>query len=447
MMQAASQPYLQTIAMSALSNWSVRYLLENKFTYNKRFPLVAIGDFLVQDRKVVNIEDDIEYMRVTVSANNRGVSLRDREMGKNIGTKRQFRVRAGQFIISKIDARNGAFGLVPEALEGAIVTNDFPVFNVDETRIRVEFLVLITTTQQFIRFAQSCSSGTTNRQRVDIDMLLAQRVPLPSLVEQNRIVEEYEQRIMEARKLEKGNQISDVEIKEYLEIELGVPKQALTVVSNSLQFVSFSALHRWDGRGGSEFKSDYPILRFEELISEISTGTTPSTSIKEYWDNGDVNFYSPSDIGQHMYLSSAERQVTQLAVSRGKARSFNKGTLLFVGIGSTVGKIGILQEETATSNQQITGIRIDENRAIIEYVFYYFHYFKHITTKEKTQSTIPIVNQDKIRNIPIPVPSMDKQRSIAERVTKHRQLSADMAQKSVALQQKAIVDFEREIFA
>jgi len=187
--------YLKTTRLKVLENWSVRYLLESNFSYNDNFELMPIGSFLIKSRFKILIEDEKTYQRVTVKINNNGVVPRDTEIGKNIGTKQQYLIKTGQFLMSKIDARNGAFGLVPENLEGAIVTNDFPVFDIDHSVINPEFLVLITTTKEFIKFAQSCSSGTTNRQRIDIDMFLNVNIPLPSLPEQNRIVEAYNEKI------------------------------------------------------------------------------------------------------------------------------------------------------------------------------------------------------------------------------------------------------------
>ena len=63
-----------------------------------------------------------------------------------------------KFIFSKIDARNGAFGIIPEELDGAIVTNDFPVFDIDETIINPTFLLLVTTTKAFVKFVQSLNT-------------------------------------------------------------------------------------------------------------------------------------------------------------------------------------------------------------------------------------------------------------------------------------------------
>lgn len=44
--------------------------------------------------------------------------------------------------MSKIDARNGAMGLIPAELNGAIVTNDFPTYDVDFNTILPQFLLI-----------------------------------------------------------------------------------------------------------------------------------------------------------------------------------------------------------------------------------------------------------------------------------------------------------------
>lgn len=49
---------------------------------------------------------------------------------------RRFLAPAGQVIASRIYARNGAMGLVPPAVDGALVTNHFPLFGLDEQRLR-----------------------------------------------------------------------------------------------------------------------------------------------------------------------------------------------------------------------------------------------------------------------------------------------------------------------
>jgi len=238
--------YLKIIDFVQLENWSVQGLLDSKFNYSNKYEQARIGDFLIRSRNMVNIEDDEEYNRVTVKIKNNGVILRDTEKGVNIGTKKQYRASAGQFIISKIDARNGAFGIVPNELHNAIVTNDFPLFDVNTKKINPLFLLLITTTKVFIKFAQSCSSGTTNRQRMDIDLFLNQKIPLPKLPEQETIVSNYYSKIREAEELEKQANDLEGEIEKFLYTELGLEKEhKRLVVHKGLQFISFEIVAEW----------------------------------------------------------------------------------------------------------------------------------------------------------------------------------------------------------
>ena len=171
-MTKITNKFLHLANYKDIPNWSVQYADEEDLGFTKKYPMARIGSFLVKSHDVIEVQDDIEYKQVTVKINNGGVVPRNDGAtikGLKIGTKRQYVVHAGQFIMSKIDARNGAYGIVPEELEGAIVTNDFPVFDVDAEKIVPLFLVLISTTDNFIEFARKCSSGTTNRKRIDID--------------------------------------------------------------------------------------------------------------------------------------------------------------------------------------------------------------------------------------------------------------------------------------
>ena len=360
--------------------------------------------------------------------------------------KKQFIVSKGQFIMSKIDARNGAFGVVPNELDGAIVTNDFPSYFVNNKIFKTEFLVLMTTTKEFVKFAQSCSSGTTNRQRIDIELFLNQKIPLPSLDEQTRIVNSYKNKIREAEEQEKKAKELEHQIKEYLYDILGIKKPTTIVKEKALlQFISYKNLERWDTNDSIEINSNYAIVRLGKCILNISTGTTPPTNRKEYF-NGKINFYTPSDLSNEMYLSGAERTVTELAIIDKKARRFDKGTLLFVGIGSTIGKVGIVADEFATSNQQITGLKINEKLLNIDFLYFYFDTFKEITTKEKTQATIPIVNQDKILNIPIPLPSLEVQKEIVDNINIMKEKIKTLKQQAGQNRKNAIIEFEKIIF-
>ena len=282
-MQATTNTYLKYIDLVLLENWSVQGLLDSKFNYSNKYEQARIGDFLIKNRDVINIEDDKEYNRVTVKINNNGVIPRDTEKGINIGTKIQYRAKAGQFIISKIDARNGAFGIIPSELDNAIVTNDFPLFDVNTKKINPQFLLLITTTKVFIKFAQSCSSGTTNRQRMDIDLFLNQKIPLPKLEEQNKIVSNYFSKVAEAERLRKETKSLDAEIEKLLFNEMGLSKvkeEKKNIIG--LQFIEFKNIHEWGldkiFSTSNKKSSHYKLTSIEEnpeIVIDLFRGKSP----------------------------------------------------------------------------------------------------------------------------------------------------------------------------
>lgn len=90
--------------------------------------------------KKIKIEDDKEYKLVTVKLYAKGIYLREIKKGEYIGTKTMYRVKDGDFIFSKIDARNGAYGFVPPELDGAVVSSDFPILNLRKDIASVDYV-------------------------------------------------------------------------------------------------------------------------------------------------------------------------------------------------------------------------------------------------------------------------------------------------------------------
>ena len=152
-----------------------------------RWPAVPLGRLLRRADEASTLDPEAEYHEVTIKLWGKGVISRGRVRGSEVGTVRRF-VRANQLILSKIDARNGAIGLVPQELDGAIVSNDFPSFCVDADRVNPAFLGWLVRSTQFVELCKASSEGTTNRVRIKEDRFLDQKIALPSLAEQQAIV-------------------------------------------------------------------------------------------------------------------------------------------------------------------------------------------------------------------------------------------------------------------
>ena len=407
--------------------------------------MMCIGEFLKRDKTAVSIEDDKKYKRVTIKVRNGGIFLRDEAKGRNIGTKNQFLISKGQFLLSKIDARNGAFGVVPDELDGGIITGNFWTFDVNYNIVNPYYLTLLTTTQAFVSFCEQASNGTTNRHYLQESLFLNIKVPVPSLEEQNKLVEEYNKLIKTADKLVKESMQIDRNISQYFNESIGL-KQNINQ-AQLLSFIRFADITtRWDTFAASNnISAKVPIHPLGNYIVDIATGTTPPTSTKEYF-NGNIKFYTPSDITGEMYLTKSERTLSQKAIDDKKARIFHTGDILFVGIGSTIGKVGIVQDNMVSSNQQITGFTLNKELICPEFVFYYLHYHKKLATAEHSKTTLPIVNQEKIANIPIPVPDMSQQLAMVKQMNKMRDNVSSLQKASIENRIQALKNFEHQIF-
>jgi type I restriction enzyme S subunit len=171
---------------------------------NSHWERTALSNVLTKSDRWIILDAQTEYKEVTVRLWGRGVALRGIVSGPEIAGNRRMQVRAGEFIASRIDARNGAFGLIPDELDGAVVTNDFPIFAVDAQRMLPGYLHWLSKTGDFIESCKAASEGTTNRVRLKEDRFLQIEIPLPPLTEQRRIVAKIERlagKIEEARGL------------------------------------------------------------------------------------------------------------------------------------------------------------------------------------------------------------------------------------------------------
>ena len=168
-----------------------------------------VGDVLEKSASWVTLDPDTEYQEVTVRLWGKGVCPRGSKLGSEIGGSRRLRVKHGQFIVSRIDARHGAFGLIPEELDGAVVTNDFPVFTPNPKLLDAQFLGWLSKTHGFMDACKKASEGTTNRVRLKEERFAEIKIELPPLDEQRRIVARIESlaaKIDEAKQLRRAIQ-------------------------------------------------------------------------------------------------------------------------------------------------------------------------------------------------------------------------------------------------
>jgi type I restriction enzyme S subunit len=150
------------------------------------WPRARLGELVRHRKEFITIDDLASYRRPRVKLHAQGVVVRDEVPGALIKTKAQQVCRTGDFLVAEIDAKMGGFGLVPEALAGAIVSSHYFLFEIDETRLARRFLDWFIRTPPFLE--QVSAQGTTNYAAIRPSEVLQYDIPLPPLPEQQRIV-------------------------------------------------------------------------------------------------------------------------------------------------------------------------------------------------------------------------------------------------------------------
>ena len=114
-----------------------------------------------------------------------------------------FAAYPGDIIFSKIDARNGAIGVLPSEIAKTVVTPEFPVFTPDPARLDGEFVKLVLRTANFLAELRTKASGTSGRKRITPEAFLELLIPLPDLVQQQAVVASYRTALKQAADMER----------------------------------------------------------------------------------------------------------------------------------------------------------------------------------------------------------------------------------------------------
>lgn len=449
-MSKTNYKYIQFANYKDIPNWSVQYVVEEQLEFTKKYPMAKIGSFLKISKNQIEIQDDVEYKQVTVKINNGGVVARNDgqlKKGSDIGTKRQTVVHAGQFIVSKIDARNGAFGVIPEDLEGAIVTNDFPVFDVDSTKIKPQFMVLISTTPQFVEFARKCSSGTTNRKRIDIDAFLQQVIPLPSLEEQKAIISVYNNSMQKIAKNEREICSNAVNMDAFLLSTLGVKKLEKDNKETShkmLFFSSLSKLSRWDCYNDRKPKyMGTDAIPLGKLLKAKPMYGAPYSAVAF---NGKMRYIRITDVNEDGTLN--ESKVS--ANSYSSTYLLEQNDLLIARSGNTVGKTFLYNKNDgpAIFAGYLIKFVVDENKVKPQYLLTYTKssLFKDWVRTNLRISAQPNINSQQYLQAPIIVPAKSVQDDIIRMAADIHEINMNLKNQVVSLKEQALKKFEQTIF-
>ncbi|WP_270366726.1 restriction endonuclease subunit S [Microbacterium algeriense] len=277
----------------------------------------ALADVLNRAGRPEWIAQPADETFVTVKLRSGGAVRRTIGSGKTPVPFTGYRVRANQFIYSRIDARNGAFAFVPEYLDGAVVSKDFPVFDVRDDTVDRSYLSHFFRAGVLEREIRARSFGATNRQRLDEDTFLQFPITLPHLDEQRRIAA-----ILDRADLLRSKRLN----------VLGHLERLTTTI--------FRQMFGDTGRPRKCLGS----------IAEWRSGGTPSRTQSELF-GGQIPWFTSGELGR-TYVSETRETLTELGLKMSSAKLIAPQNVLIGMYDTAALKTGITQVE-ASCNQAV----------------------------------------------------------------------------------------------
>lgn len=443
-MELATKTNIHFTDFYSLFSWDVKAYLSNSSGFNPSFPLVLFGEFLSKANvDKIKIEDNEEYKILGVRSYGKGVFENRFVKGSTLKMKEYYRAKANHLFWCKVDTKNGAFGVIKNDLADGLGSTNMTFAEINTNKINVDFLQLLFTSKGVMQYLDSYVTGTTNRKYIRPDQLLNEiKIPLPTLAEQQQIVDAYTTKIQQAQALQaQANNLED-EIEKYVNNELGFRNEKISLRTKGLSFINFENLNRWDinflYQTENENKSKYPLISYNDLFISLNNGIPA----RNYSLNG-TRFLKVADIKNNQIDSANIKFIEKFKENE----LIDANTLLITRKGTVGNSYFVTEDGKFTASSEIFIIKLN-NKVDGNYIaeINLTEFIKKQYREKNTGTIMPSLSQEKLREILIPLPPIEKQREIVDVI---RSLKTKLNKIKIEIEQsfeKAQQEFEQSIF-
>ena len=328
-----------------------------------------------------------------------------REDGATIASNKTL-LRGGEILFSKLNCHKPRVWLVPHDDQVKVASTEFiPLAEWHSGKTDKRFVTYLVGSAVFAEYMTCFQTSVTNsHRRINPNDLWQTRVPLPPLPEQQRIAA-------------------------YLDASCAAIDSAVVAKRSQLETLdalSKSIIHRAVTKGLNpgaprrasevawfdEIPRHWRCEHLKRFTTRIQAGMTPPTNTPEYYEDGTIPWFAPGSFDGDIDLSEPRKLINELARSDGELRIFPAGTVFLVGIGATIGKIGLVSVE-ASCNQQLVGI-VCGHRMHSRYLAYQFKIYEDVIPGIATATTLPIFDQVKTGYLRTLQPPREEQLAICD---------------------------------
>ncbi len=443
-----SMEILKTIPYSEFYMWDVK---RYNYVFNNSFEnAVSLREILIPFKQSVSKGELVKNnWSIIKKINFQGeLSLRDLSEIKTYKGNVN-KVPENSIIYSKINVRHGCVYYHEKGKTPFAVSSEYPTFIFDSTKVDGYYLKRVLRSNEFKKLLNTKTSGIS-KARVKVDEFLDIQIPLPHFEEQKRIVNNYNSKIEIAIDQEEKTKKLEKSLNSVVDDFLGI-----SVVSNRnktdarLNLISYKKILKWgvDAQSISNvhYVKDYSVLKISE-ISNVSSGGTPSRSRKDYY-KGKIPWIKTGEVVNDI-IYDTEEKITQEAIKNSSAKLYEKESLIIAmyGQGKTRGRTAKLGVNATTNQACAVLYNIDNSKLLTDFLWLYLMNEYERLRELASGNNQPNLNAQMIKNYPVVIPSKEIQQNIINKVFYIKQQIKDLQTKAKKNREKAIQEFEEEIF-
>ncbi|PID84222.1 hypothetical protein CSB09_02010 [Candidatus Gracilibacteria bacterium] len=430
--------YLKFIEFIDLSLWDVKRLFLSSIKSN--YSIISLKEIITERSEKEKIYQQPEEIFGILGVNNKvGIFDAYTEEGKNINQAYK-KVYELDLAYNPYRVNVGSVGLKTNKNKFNYISPAYVVFSCDKEKLLSEYFYILFKTDYFNKIINENTTGSV-RQNLKFSTLSEIKIPLPSLSEQNKIVEEYNNKLKQSEKAEKEAQNIEKEIENYLMEELGIEIDERKEKKKGLQFVEFKTLDKWDSffstgnRKQSKISLKFNSVKIKE-ISSLKMGSSPNS---DYFNNTGKGF---PFIGGASEIKNNNIEVTRFTT---RPTTISKKGDLILCVRATIGKI-IWSDKEYCLGRGVAGLTIDKKIVIPKYFSILLNYYEKDLQSFGTGSTFKQISKTTIEDFIIPLPPLKVQEKIVKHISELKSKIKDLKEFSENLKNSARIDFEKEIF-
>ena len=246
--------------------------------------------------------------------------------------------------------------------------------------------------------------------------LLDTLFPVPPLEEQYKIANKIEELFELIDKKEKNDKEKD-KLKTLLKEKILDSAIHGNLVENDLTLPTIDV---------EEIKKDVPFdipnnwkwSMFKDVFN-IVNGFTPLRTNDDFWNSNDIPWFTVDDIKSQGHIINKTNQfITKKALGKNVNRLIPKNTVLLCCTSATIGNYALTNIEL-TTNQQWNALILNERmnkQIVVKYIYYYVQTLRKKMLIDGNSTTFPFISLKKLGDYLIPIPPLEQQKKIVEKI-------------------------------